>query len=86
MSRLLARPEGFVAAGPVAGTDWCVLPGSPPSLVAPGGVVLCVEGTLTPHPDAEQAAQSAWEMLSRWATLRAGYRPLTPGRTSRAAG
>lgn len=69
----------FVAQGPVKDTDWCVVPGSSPNLVAPGGVVLCVEGTTTPHEDAERAAQSAWEMLTRWGRLRAGRAWVAPG-------
>lgn len=55
--------ERRVAQGPVDGTDWCVLDDPPDVFLAPGGVVLCVEGTLTPHPDAARAACSAWELL-----------------------
>lgn len=60
------HPDHWVASGPVKGTDWCQLPNIDHRLLAPGGVVLCVEGTTTLHPDAEQAAQSAWELLARW--------------------
>lgn len=64
---VLGRPREFVALGPVVGTDWCVVPGlANTTLEAPGGVVLCVEGTITPHPGAERAALSAWAVLRRW--------------------
>lgn len=59
----MAINEQRVALGPVVGTDWCVLDAAPADLLAPGGVVLCVENTLTPHPDAERAARSAWALL-----------------------
>lgn len=55
--------EHWVAIGPVTGTAWCVLDNAPSDLLAPGGVVLCEEGTSIPHPDAAQAAQSAWAAL-----------------------
>lgn len=61
-----------VCRGPVFGTDWCVLTDPPRELVAPGGVVLCTEGTLTPHPDAQRAATSAWELLKHWQDQRTG--------------
>jgi hypothetical protein len=60
------RRERCVARGPVTGTDWCVLDKPQPEHLAPGRVVLCHEGTLTPHPEAERAAASAWEILARW--------------------
>ena len=62
----MVAAETWVAAGPVKGTDWCVVPDPPDAEVAPGGVVLCWEGTVTPHPDAERAAGSAREILARW--------------------
>lgn len=66
-SSVLERPREFVALGPVAGTDWCVVPElANTTLEAPGGVVLCHEGTSTPHPGAERAALSAWAVLRRW--------------------
>lgn len=61
--------DRWVALGPVTGTWWCVLDQAGPELLAPGGVVLCREATLTPHPDAERAARSAWEVLDRWQQL-----------------
>jgi hypothetical protein len=69
------NPSRWVCRGPVHRTDWCVLPDPDPAHVAPGGVVLCVEGTGTPHADAELAAVSAWEMLDRWRDVgrRAGH-------------
>lgn len=60
-------PRGeWVAKGPVPGTDWCVVD-APEVLLAPGRVVLCREGTVEVHPDAARAAQSAWDLLARWA-------------------
>lgn len=75
----LTPAEQRVALGPVEGTDWCVLDGAPAGLVAPGGVVLCQEATLTAHPDAERAARSAWEILDRWraSEVRPDGRPET---------
>lgn len=55
-----------VARGPVQGTDWCVLDHPPADHLAPGGVVLCREGTQEPHEDAARAARSAWEILARY--------------------
>jgi hypothetical protein len=63
-------PVYRVASGPTRGTDWCVLDNPPRDCVAPGGVVLCDEGTRDPHPDAKRAAQSAWAMLARWRDQR----------------
>lgn len=70
MSGGVSRRE-FVARGPVKGTDWCVLEEPAAELVAPGGVVLCVEGTREPHEDAARAAGSAWELLRLWSANRA---------------
>lgn len=67
MNRLDTR---WVAAGPIFGTWWCTLDDPALEQVAPGGVVLCVQDTLTPHPDAERAATSAWELLRRWQQQR----------------
>ena len=64
-------PPQWVCRGPAHRTDWCVLDDPNPAHLAPGGVVLCVEGTLTPHPDAARAAESAWEILARWSAQRA---------------
>jgi hypothetical protein len=59
-------PTYHVASGPTAGTDWCVIADPPPGCLAPGHVVLCVEGTQTPHAEAQRAAESAWALLRRW--------------------
>lgn len=56
----------WVAAGPTTGTWWCTLDDPATEHVAPGGVVLCVEGSVFPHPDAARAATSAWELLDLW--------------------
>lgn len=56
----------WVANGPVEDTDWCYVPNAPVELLAPGRVVLCHTGTQDPHPDAERAADSAWELISHW--------------------
>lgn len=64
--------EQRVALGPITGTDWCVLDDPPVELLAPGGVVLTWEKTLTPHPDAARAAESAWEILERWRDTQRG--------------
>lgn len=61
--------EQRVALGPITGTDWCVLDDPPEHLRAPGGVVLCHAGTLTPHEEAGRAAESAWELLE-WQNRR----------------
>ena len=56
-----------MASGPVMGSDWCVVPDAPEELLAPGGVVLCLIGTTTPHPEAQAAAVLGWEALNQWA-------------------
>ena len=66
------HPADHVACGPTAGTDWCVLADPDPAHVAPGGVVLCQEGTLEPHPDAARAARAARVILWRWQSERSG--------------
>jgi hypothetical protein len=63
---VVARDPSWVASGPVFGSDWCVVPNAPAGLVAPGGVVLCLIGTTTPHPDAAKAATAGWDMLNQW--------------------
>jgi hypothetical protein len=62
------HPDYWVASGPVTGTDWCYVPDAQEHMLAPGHVVLCVEGTSVPHPDAERAATSAWALIRRWAS------------------
>jgi hypothetical protein len=52
-----------VADGPINGSGWYIFDDPPRELVAPGGVVLLSDDTLTPHADAEAAAQSAWQLL-----------------------
>lgn len=56
----------WVAKGPTEGTDWCHIPNAPTELLAPGRVVLCHAGTRKPHPDAARAAESSWQLISRW--------------------
>jgi hypothetical protein len=59
-----------VTFGPVKGTDWCRLENADPEQLAPGGVVLCGEGSLIPHEDATRAAQSAWALQREWHAQR----------------
>lgn len=66
--------EHWVAIGPTAGTWWCTIDDPEPEQFAPGGVVLCIEQTITPHPDAERAAVSAWTILDRWRANEASHR------------
>lgn len=56
----------YLADGPVKATEWQILDTAPPELRAPGGAVLCVEGTLVPHKDAADRARKAWEALEAW--------------------
>lgn len=58
----------WVCRGPEFGTDWCVVDTPDTACVAPGGVVLCHQGTKHPHPAAREAAAAAWEVLNRWRT------------------
>lgn len=61
----MVRPSHWVASGPgkFADSDWCVVADPPADAVAPGGVVLCREGTTDPHPDAVAAAALARKVL-----------------------
>ena len=59
-----------VTFGPVKGTDWCRLENADSEQLAPGGVVLCWEGTFTPHEDATRAAASAWALQREWQARR----------------
>lgn len=55
-----------MCAGPEMASEWCVIPDPDPAMVAPGGVVLCVKDTATPHPKSVEAATRAWEVLAEW--------------------
>jgi hypothetical protein len=57
--------QSRIADGPINGSGWYILDDPPLELIAPGGVVLLSDDTLTPHADAEAAAQSAWTTLRR---------------------
>lgn len=75
-----------IADGPLQDTVWCILTDPPPALLAPGGVVLCRASDLTPHDDAQRAADSAWELLRHWMVKRGGRRahvPFSPQRGAR---
>lgn len=61
----------YLADGPVKATEWQILDSAPPELVAPGGAVLCVKGTLVPHEDAEAKARAAWSALNEWRSRHA---------------
>jgi hypothetical protein len=69
-----------IAEGPINGSGWYILDDPPHELIAPGGVVLLCDDTLTPHADAGRAAQAAWELLRHHQTARAvpaRYGPLS---------
>lgn len=48
-------------------SDWCIIDNPEPQHLAPGGVVLCVQGTnQLLHPEAKRYAQEAWAIYGRY--------------------